>query len=123
MPVRTSSRPELYSRVQRSVSDFYILLWGDVDSLSDEHRWIRIIGERDSKRTSASILEELKNASYHQQLPVSLDELTHDYERTRELIETWVHASPEARRELRRRWEETRAYLQDRAHAFVVLAR
>lgn len=106
----------------RLLSEFYILLWGDVDSLSDEHRWIRIIGPHDSKRTPASILEELRNASHHQQLPVPLDKLTDDYERARELIETWVHASPEARKGLRKRMEETRAYLQERGLAFGALA-
>ena len=51
-----------------------------------------------------------------------MDELTRDYERSWELIKAWSHASPEERRELSKRMEETRAYLQDRAHAFAALA-
>ena len=47
------------------LSGFYILLWAQLDSLSDEHRWARApYDEPEAPRTPAHILYQSQGGTY-----------------------------------------------------------
>ena len=104
------------------LSEFYIALSGEIDSLSDEHRWVRISGESSGQSASDAILKQLLETSNGQGLPVSLDRLHGDRRRATELVVQWRTAPPGQRRALSRSVEELRAYLQEKGLGFGLLA-
>ena len=107
------------------LSEFYTNLWGQLDALSDEHRWIRSVGEAKAPRSADDILTRLGELS---ELPgsVELQQLCEEYSRVTELRNEWIAAIREKRsgpyekqkEELLQEIEAKLSYLQDRALAF-----
>ena len=104
------------------LSEFYIALWGELDALSDEYRWVRIVGEKETRRKAKTIFEQLKQVSPKEKLPVPIDQLKVDLEQATEFIEKfakkWDKAEPRERKDLRKSLDEMRARFQERGLAF-----
>ncbi len=112
----------MYGSAFRLLSEFYIALWGQLDALSDEHRWVRITGEQRATRAAKDILEELRKLSHRgETLPISLEELQADLTKSAKFVDDWQRAFPGERKGLRKRIEEMQAYLQERGLAFGTL--
>jgi hypothetical protein len=112
----------MQNQLYQLLSEFYISLWGEIDSVSDEHRWVRISGQRDGNTVTDAILKQLHAVLNHQQSPISFDQLDRDRGQVTELITQWQSSTPDQRVSLRKSLEETRAYVQEKGLAFGSLA-
>lgn len=108
------------------LSEFYIALWGELADLSDEHRWVRIVGKKETGRKANTIFDQLKQVSTKEKLPVPVDQLEADLEQATEFIkkfaEKWDKAEPRERKELRKSLDEIRAGFQEKGLAFGTVA-
>jgi len=104
----------------RLLSAFYIALWGQLDALSDERRWVRTVGSRAQGELEQRADDVLKELSVTSQvtLSISLKQLEADKARAQEFLYEWHGSQPEARERLRARLEELRGYFEQQGLAF-----
>lgn len=123
------TRDDLYGLL----GGFYSLLWGQLDSLFDEHRWARgISGDAESTRTPEVILQELIELQ-GDSLPLSLDKMANDNSEVKGFVSTWKQlqgklqqdrANEELRNQinsLHKSIQESIALFEERALTFVSL--
>ena len=117
------------------LSGFYTLLWAQLDSLFDEHRWLRVPpDETQVARTPEVVLKEL--SALQQKglpLPVSLAQMRSETESIKKLVVNWrdlqgqLKQKPknkdllDQKNELHRKIQDMRALFEDRALAFASL--
>lgn len=102
----------------RLISEFYIALWAQLDSLSDERRWVRAVGPQHGLERVDSTLKQLWAAPQPSALPVSVRQLETDRARALEFLDEWHKAGPQDRNKLRARLEELRGYFEQQGVAF-----
>lgn len=117
------------------LSGFYILLWAQLDSLFDEHRWVRRPpDEHATPRTPKDILGELSKLKREViTLPMSMEQLKGEADRTQKLVDEWMtlqvalkkdpknKGSLNQKNNLHRAIQDMRALFQERALAFASL--
>ena len=117
------------------LSGFYTLLWAQLDSLFDEHRWARApYDEPAAPRTPEHILGELSKLKREGiTLPMSMEQFKGEADRTQKLVadwkclQGWLKQEPSDRAlanevtDLRREIQDRSALFEERALAFASL--
>lgn len=102
------------------LSDFYTLIWGDLDNFLDDHRWVRLVTDKEPSRSTESLIRILSRVS--PSLPIPIVEIEADLGRANRLSSEWRRSDPEERRNIRISLDEMMEEFQTKALKFASLA-
>jgi hypothetical protein len=100
------------------LSALYILLWGELDELSDQHRWLRMTTDKEPLRTAETYLAALRDQARDQRLRYPLLSVEEDFSLCRRLRSEARDASPIRRLELSETLESTKRRFQNLSRRF-----
>jgi hypothetical protein len=97
----------LPGRTARKLSEFYILLWAELASLTDEYRWLEPPTDAEPIRNRTTILAELETY-LGRQAPTMGTRLRAELDRTQNLKSLWIDRTAEDRMGSFQRIEEAK---------------